>query len=152
VASHSITAVYSGDGNFGTSTSAALTQSVNIFAGIDFTGVTPAGTSCVYTSITAVVCTLSGLSNGAIVTGRVRLIDASHNAVTNSGTAISVPYVLTGQAGSLTPASPASIANLASTTGAISFTLNNGNNKTGTLTATVTLNGATYTVALNASS
>jgi hypothetical protein len=153
--SHTITAVYSGDSNYSTSTSAGLTQSANIFAGIDFVKTGPAGGTfaCNYTSITAVTCSLTGLSNaGDIVRGNIRLIDSSHNAVTNSGSAISAPYALSGQAGTLTPASPQSIANGASQTPSIQFTMNNGNGKSATLTATVTLNGATYTVTLTASS
>ena len=142
--SHTITAVYSGDSNFSASTSGGLTQSANIFAGIDFVKTSSGGAlGCTYTAITAVTCSLTGLGNGgATVTGNIRLIDASHNAVTNSGSAISVAYTLGGQAVGLTPASPQSIANGSSQTPSIQFQMNNGSNKTGTLTATVTLNSA----------
>ena len=152
---HSITAVYNGDSNYTTSTSSALTQTINIFAGIDLTGVTPAGTTCVYTSITAVVCTLAGLSNGAVVSGNVRLVDSSFNPVTNtSGSAITVSLVLSGQASGLTPAGGTTTIAIGSptTSPGFSFALSNGNNKSATLVATVTLNGATYTVTFNASS
>ncbi|HZT84841.1 MAG TPA: Ig-like domain-containing protein [Gaiellaceae bacterium] len=153
--SHTITAVYSGDTNFNGSTSSNLTQSVNIFAGIDFVKTGPAGgtLSCNYASITAVTCSLTGLGNGgATVTGNIRLINASHNAFTNTGSSISVNYSLSGQASGLTPASPQSIATGSSSTPSLSFTMSNGSNKTATLTGTVTLNGATYTVTLTASS
>ena len=153
--SHTITAVYSGDTNYNTSTSANFSQSVNIFAGIDFVKTGPSGGtfSCSYAAITAVTCSLTGLSNSAdTVAGNIRLIDAGHNAVTNTGSAISVSYILSGQASTLSPASPQSIANGSSQTPSISFKMNNGSNKTATLTATVTLNGATYTVTLTASS
>jgi hypothetical protein len=129
---------------------------VNIFAGIDWTNSAPAGAtpSCNYTSLTAITCTLSGLgSSGPTITGRVRLIDGSHNAVTNTtGTSISVGYLLSGSASGLTPSSPATIANSSSTTPTISFNLDHGNGKTATLVATATLNRATYTIALTATS
>lgn len=155
--SHPLTAQYLGDSNYNASAlSSSTTQSVNIFAGIDWTNSAPAGAtpSCNYTSLTAITCTLSGLgSSGPTVTGRVRLIDGSHNAVTNTtGTSISVSYLLSGSASGLTPSSPATIANGSSTTPAISFNLDHGNGKTATLVATATLNGATYTIALTATS
>jgi hypothetical protein len=153
--SHTIVATYSSDTNFSASTSSNLTESVNVFAGIDFVKSAPSGGtfSCDYTTITAVTCSLTGLANGASVSGAVRLVNASHGAVTNTtGSPISVPYSLSGQASGLSPASPQSVATSASATPTISFSLNNGNNKVGTLIATVTLNGATYTVTLTASS
>ena len=153
--SHTIVATYAGDTNFTGSTSANFSESVNIFAGIDFVKSAPAGGtfSCTYTTITAVTCSLTGLGNGgATVSGTIRLVNASHTAVTNTGGAIPVSYSLANQASGLTPASPQSINNGASATPTISFTMNNGNNKTATLTASVVVNGATYTVTLTASS
>jgi hypothetical protein len=155
VGSHAtITAVYSSDGNFNASTSSNFTQQI-VNMGIDWTNSLPAGAtfSCTYTTITAVTCSVSNLGNGgATVTGMVRLIDASHNAVTNTGSSISVSYTLSGKAGGLTPTSPRSIANGSSVTPSISFTMDNGSSKTATLVATVIVNGATYTVTLTARS
>jgi hypothetical protein len=101
-----------------------------------------------------VTCSVSALSNhGDMVTGKVRLIDSSHNAVTNAtGSGINVSYALGGQGGGLAPSSPQSIANGSSATPDISLQMNNGNNKTAMLTASVTVNGTTYTVMLTASS
>jgi hypothetical protein len=62
-----------------------------------------------------------------------------------------VSHSLTGQATTLTPASPQSINNGSSVTPTISFKMDNGN-KTAMLTTTVVVNGATYTVTLTASS
>ena len=153
--SHPITAQYLGDTAFNASAvSAPITQSVNVFAGIDWVNTGAAGSSfsCNYTSITSVTCALNGLSAGDIVKGNIRLVDSSHNAVTNTGSGISVPYTLGGQASGLLPSSPQSIATSSSATPTIQFKMDNGNGKTATLTATVTLNGATYTITLTAKS
>jgi hypothetical protein len=135
---HTITAQYLGDSNYNASAvSSSITQSVNIFAANDWTNSAPSGATftCNYASVTAVTCSLSGLgTGGATVTGSVRLIDASHNAVTNTtGADISVTYSLSGSASGLTPSSPASIANGSSTTPSISFNIDHGNGKTATL-------------------
>jgi hypothetical protein len=122
--------------------------------GIDFANSTSSGTfGCVYTTITAVTCSLTGLGNGgATVSGTIRIVGPGGSPITNTGSAISVSYSLSGKASMLTPASPQSIPNGSSATPTISFKMDNGSNKTATLTATVTLNGATYTVTLTASS
>jgi hypothetical protein len=153
VGNYSFKAHYNGDTNYTAADSGCEALNVNP-AGIDWTNSLPAGAtlSCNYTTITAVTCSVGNVKNST-VTGKVRLIDASHNAVTNTGAPISgVTYTLTGDASNLTPASPQSIATGSSVTPSISFTMSSGNNRTATLVATVTINGTLYKVTLTASS
>jgi hypothetical protein len=119
------------------------------FAGIDWTSVSTTNNktvSCVYTVITAVTCTVSGVGNGGTFTAAVELIDANRNPVNNTtGSAITVSQITTGQFSSSTPAS-VMLAQNGAASGTFTVTLSNGLNKTATITASITVNGVTYTV------
>jgi type II secretory pathway pseudopilin PulG len=124
------------------------------FAGIDWAGAVSTGTigACDYSTITAVTCTATGAGNKGTFQASVKLIDAAHNAVNNpTGATITVTQVTTGQ-GTTTTTAPVTILNGASTTaGNFTLTLNNGANKTATITASITVNAVTYTVSLTLS-
>ena len=119
------------------------------FAGIDWTSITTSNNrtvSCTYTTITAVTCSVSGVGSGGTFTASVELIDANHNPVNNTtGSAITVSQTTTGQ-GSSTPASVTIAQNASSSAATFTLTLNNGSGKTATITASITVNGVTYTV------
>jgi Chitobiase/beta-hexosaminidase C-terminal domain len=134
-----------------------ITTTVKVpFAGIDWTGITTAPTNkaptCTYTTITAVTCTVSGIGSGGTFTAKVTLIDANHASVSNTtGSAITVSQVTTGQ-GTGAPASVTINQNASASSTAFTVTLNNGSNKTATITATIVVNGVTYTVNCQVSS
>lgn len=121
----------------------------NGVAGIKWSGLVPDGgktLNCNYSNLAAVTCTISGVGNkGGFTAAKVQLMDASQNAITNSGSAITISVAK--DSGSFNPASPSlSIANGASATGnSFDFTTANGN-VTGKVTATATIAGATYKV------
>jgi Fn3 associated len=133
--------------NVGNSTSISTTVKVQ-FAGIDWTGITTSGgtVSCNYTTITAVACSVTGVGSGGTFTARVTLIDANHTAVSNTtGSAITVSQSTTGKGSS----SPATVSIAQSATGsaaAFTLTLQTGASKAATITASITVNGTTYTV------
>jgi hypothetical protein len=117
------------------------------FAGIDWTNVTAnnQSVSCSYTTITAVTCAVSGVGNGGTFAAAVELIDANHNPVTNTtGSPITISQTTTGQ-GSSAPTS-VTLAQNGNASGTLTLTLNNGASKTATITASITVNGVTYTV------
>ena len=115
------------------------------FAGIDWTATSKAPT-CTYTVITAVTCTVAAVGNGGTWTAKVMLIDATHAAVSNTtGSTITVTQVTAGQ-GAGAPASVTIAQNASASAATFTVTLNNGANKTATITATIVVNGVTYTV------
>jgi hypothetical protein len=119
------------------------------FAGIDWTSITTSNNrtvSCTYTTITAVTCSVSGVGSGGTFTASVELIDANHNPVNNTtGSTITVSQTTTGQ-GASTPATVTIAQNASSSAATFTLTLNNGSGKTATITASITVNGVTYTV------
>jgi hypothetical protein len=137
-----------GTDNVGNAVGISTTVKV-LFAGIDWTSITTSNNrtvSCNYTTITAVACTVSGVGNGGTFTANVRLIDASQNTVSNTtGSTITVNQTTTGQ-GSGSPASTTIAQNGSASAGAFTVTLSHGNGKTATITASITVNGVTYTV------
>jgi hypothetical protein len=137
-----------GTDNVGNTTSISTTVKVP-FAGIDWASITTSNNktvNCNYTTITAVTCSVSGVGNGGTFTANVRLIDPSQNSVNNTtGSTITVTQTTTGQ-GSSSPASTTIAQNAGSSAGSFTLTLNNGGNKTATITASVTVNGVTFTV------
>ena len=120
------------------------------FAGIDWTSITTSNNrtvSCTYTTITAVTCSVSGVGSGGTFTAAVELIDANHNPVSNTtGSAITVSQTTTGQFTSSTPPSVTLAQNGVRAPATFTLTLNNGAGKTATITASITVNGVTYTV------
>jgi hypothetical protein len=118
------------------------------FAGIDWTNISTSNNktvSCTYTTITAVTCSVSGVGSGGTFTAAVELIDANRSPVNNTtGSAITVSQTTTGQ-GSSTPAS-VTLAQNGAASATFTLTLNNGAGKTATITASITVNGVTYTV------
>ncbi len=136
-----------GTDNVGNATSVSTTVKVT-FAGIDWTGVSTTNNktvACNYTTITAVTCTVSGVGSGGTFTAAVQLIDANHSPVNNTtGSAITVSQTTTGQ-GASAPAS-VTLAQNGAASGTFTLTLNNGAGKTATITASITVNGVTYTV------
>jgi hypothetical protein len=115
------------------------------FAGIDWTATSKAPT-CTYTVITAVTCTVGAVGNGGTWTAKVMLIDATHAAVSNTtGSTITVTEVTVGQ-GTGAPASATIAQNASASALTFTVTLNNGANKVATITATIVVNGVTYTV------
>jgi hypothetical protein len=136
-----------GTDNVGNATSVSTTVKVT-FAGIDWTSIATTNNkavSCNYTLITAVTCTVTGVGNGGTFTAAVQLIDANRNPVNNTtGSAITASELTVGQA-TTTPAS-VTLAQNAAASGTFTLTLNNGLNKTATITASITVNGVTYTV------
>jgi hypothetical protein len=136
-----------GTDNVGNSTSISTTVKVQ-FAGIDWTGITTSGgtVSCNYTTITAVACGVTGVGSGGTFTAKVTLIDANHTAVSNTtGSAITVTQSRTGQ-GSAAPATVSIAQSATGSAAAFTLTLNNGSGKSATITASITVNGVTYTV------
>jgi hypothetical protein len=137
-----------GTDNVGNAVSISTTVKVP-FAGIDWTSITTSNNrtvNCNYTTITAVTCTVSGVGSGGTFTANVRLIDANHNTVSNTtGSTITVSQTTTGQ-GIGAPASTTLAQGASSSAGAFTVTLSNGGSKTATITASITVNGATYTV------
>ncbi len=125
------------------------------FAGIDWTSITTSNNktvSCNYTTITAVTCSVSGVGNGGTFTANVRLIDPNQNSVNNTtGGSITVTQTTTGQ-GTSSPASTTIAQNAGASAGAFTLTLSNGTSKTATITASITVNGVTYTVNCQVSS
>ena len=116
------------------------------FAGIDWTATSSAPT-CTYTVITAVTCTVSGVGKGGTWTAKVMLIDANHAAVSNTtGSTIPVTQVTTGQTAGGGPPSSTIAQNASASAATFTVTLANGNNKTAMITATIVVNGVTYTV------
>jgi chitobiase/beta-hexosaminidase-like protein len=140
--------VLTGTDNVGNTTSISTTVKVT-FAGIDWTNITTSNNktvSCNYTTITAVTCSVSGVGSGGTFTAKVGLIDANHNTVANTtGSAINVTQTTTGQ-GTGSPGSTTIAQNASASTASFTVTLNNGNGKTATITASITVNGVTYTV------
>ena len=136
-----------GTDNVGNATNISTTVKVP-FAGIDWTSVSTTNNktvNCNYTTITAVTCTVSGVGSGGAFSAAVQLIDANHNSVNNTtGSAVTVSQTTTGQ-GSSTPAS-VTLAQNGAASGTFTLTLNNGAGKTATITASITVNGVTYTV------
>jgi hypothetical protein len=135
-----------GTDNVGNATSVSTTVKVT-FAGITWTNITANNqtVNCNYTTITAVTCTVSGVGNGGTFTATVQLIDANRNPVNNTtGSVVTVSQTTTGQ-GSSTPAS-VTLAQNGAASGTFTLTLNNGASKTATITASITVNGVTYTV------
>jgi len=121
------------------------------FAGIDWTATSKAPT-CTYTVITAVTCAVSGVGSAGTWTAKVMLIDATHAAVSNTtGSTITVTQLTTGQGGAA-PASVTIAQNASASAAAFTVTLANGNNKTAVITATIVVNGVTYTVNCSVSS
>jgi hypothetical protein len=136
-----------GTDNVGNSTSISTTVKV-AFAGIDWTAITTSGgtVGCNYTTITAVTCSVTGVGNGGTFSARVNLIDANHTAIANTtGSAIAVTQTTTGS-GTGAPASTSIAQSATQSAAAFTVTLNNGSNKTATITASITVNGVTYTV------
>jgi hypothetical protein len=117
------------------------------FAGIDWTATSKAPT-CTYTVITAVTCTVAAVGNGGTWNAKVMLIDATHAAVSNTtGSTITVTQVtVTTGLGGGAPASVTIAQNASASAAAFTVTLPNGANKTATITATIVVNGVTYTV------
>jgi hypothetical protein len=140
--------VLTGTDNVGNTTSISTTVKVT-FAGIDWTSITTSNNktvSCNYTTITAVTCSVSGVGSGGTFTANVRLIDANHNTVANTtGSAINVTQNTAGQ-GTGAPGSTTIAQNATASTASFTVTLNNGSNKTATITASITVNSVTYTV------
>jgi hypothetical protein len=136
-----------GTDNVGNATSVSTTVKVT-FAGIDWTSISTTNNktvTCIYTTITAVTCTVSGVGNGGTFTAAVELIDANHNPLSNTtGSAITVSQTTTGQ-GTGAPAS-VTLAQNGAASGTFTLTLSNGLNKTATIVASITVNGVTYTV------
>jgi hypothetical protein len=135
-----------GTDNVGNATSVSTTVKVT-FAGINWTNITANNqtVNCNYTTITAVTCTVSGVGSGGTFTAAVQLIDANHNPVNNTtGSVVTVSQTTTGQ-GSGAPAS-VTLAQNGAASGTFTLTLNNGSSKTATITASITVNGVTYTV------
>jgi hypothetical protein len=74
------------------------------------------------------------------------LIDANHAAVSNTtGSTITVTQVTAGQ-GTGAPASVTIAQNASASAATVTVSLNNGANKIATITATIVVNGVTYTV------
>jgi hypothetical protein len=116
------------------------------FAGIDWTATSKAPT-CTYTVITAVTCTVAAVGNGGTWTAKVMLIDATHAAVSNTtGSTITVTQVTAGQSPGGSPASVTIAQNASASAATFTVPLNNGANKIATITATIVVNGVTYTV------
>ena len=91
-------------------------------------------------------CTVSGVGKGGTWTAKVMLIDANHAAVSNTtGSTITVTQVTAGQ-GSGAPASVTIAQNASASAATFTVTLMGGNNRTATITATIVVNGVTYTV------
>jgi Fn3 domain-containing protein len=139
-----------GTDNVGNTTSLSTTVKASTpFAGIDWTAITTSNNrtvSCNYTTITAVTCAVTGVGAGGTFTAKVELIDASHNPVTNTtGGSLTVSQTTTGQ-GTGSPTSTTVAQNASSAAGSFTVTLNNGSNKTATITASITVGGVTYTV------
>jgi hypothetical protein len=137
-----------GTDNVGNAVSVTTTVKVP-FAGIDWTNITTSNNrtvTCNYATITAVTCTVSGVGSGGTFTANVHLIDANHNTVANTtGSTITVSQTTTGQ-GTGAPASTTIAQSGSASAGAFTLTLNNGGSKTATITASITVNGVTYTV------
>jgi hypothetical protein len=137
-----------GTDNVGNATRISTTVKVP-FAGIDWTNITTSNNktvSCNYTTITAVTCSVSGVGSGGTFTAAVELIDANHNPVNNTtGSSITANGAFSGQ-GSSSPASVTIAQNASSSSATFTLTLNNGSSKTATITASITVNGVTYTV------
>jgi hypothetical protein len=137
-----------GTDNVGNTISISTTVKVP-FAGIDWTNITTSNNktvSCNYTTITAVTCSVSGVGSGGTFTAAVELIDANHNPVNNTtGSSITATGAFSGQ-GSSSPASVTIAQNASSSSATFTLTLNNGSGKTATITASITVNGVTYTV------
>jgi hypothetical protein len=136
-----------GTDNVGNSTSISTTVKVP-FAGIDWTAITTSGgtVSCNYTTITAVACSVTGVGSGGTFTAKVTVIDANHTAVSNTtGSAITVSQSTTGK-GSSSPATVSIAQNATGSAAAFTLTLQSGASKSATITASITVNGATYTV------
>ena len=137
-----------GTDNVGNTVNISTTVKVP-FAGIDWTSVTTSNNrtvTCNYTTITAVACSVSGVGNGGTFTAKVRLIDPSQASVNNTtGSTITANQATTGQ-GSSTPASVTIAQNASASAATFTLTLSNGSNKTATITATIVVNGVTYTV------
>jgi hypothetical protein len=136
-----------GTDNVGNAASISTTVKVP-FAGIDWMGITTSGgtVSCNYTTITAVTCSVSGAGSGGTFSAKVTLIDANHAPVANTtGSAITVTQSRTGQ-GAAAPATVSIAQNATGSAGAFTLTLNNGAGKTAMITASITVNGTTYTV------
>jgi hypothetical protein len=136
-----------GTDNVGNATSVSTTVKVT-FAGINWTNITANNqtVNCNYGTITTITCTVSGVGNGGTFTAAVQLIDANRNPVNNTtGSAITVSQTTTGQFSSSTPAS-VTLAQNGAASGTFTLTLNNGASKTATITASITVNGVTYTV------
>jgi hypothetical protein len=97
---HSITAVYSGDANYNTSTSSPLTQRVvNAgVTGIVFTGVTGGSASpvCTGAGTATYTCTISG-GNNAAVSAQVRFVDSSGTATVYSPDNTNLSWASTGK-------------------------------------------------------
>jgi hypothetical protein len=96
--------------------------------------------------ITAVTCTVGAVGNGGTWSAKVMLIDATHAAVSNTtGSTITVTQVTGGQ-GTGAPPSVTIAQNASASAATVTVTLNNGANKIATITATIVVNGVTYTV------
>ncbi len=137
-----------GTDNVGNSTSISTTVKA-AFGGVDWTAITTSNNrtvSCNYTTLTAVTCSVTGVGNGGTFSAKVNLIDANHTAVGNTtGSPITVSQTTTGQ-GTSSPASVSVAQGATPSTAAFTLTLNNGSGKTATITASITVNGVTYTV------
>ena len=138
--------VYTLTGTDNVGNAASVSTLVKVpFAGIDWTATSKAPT-CTYTVITAVTCTVGAVGNGGTWTAKVMLIDANHAAVSNTtGGTITVNQLTAGQGGGA-PASVTIAQNASASAATFTVTLNNGANKTATITATIVVNGVTYTV------
>jgi hypothetical protein len=141
-----------GTDNVANATSISTTVKVP-FAGIDWTGITTSGgsVSCNYTTITAVTCTVTGVGQGGTFSANVTLIDANHAAVSNTtGSAVTVTQSTTGK-GSSSPATVSIAQGATGSAAAFTLTLQSGASKTATITASITVNGTTYTVSCQVS-
>jgi hypothetical protein len=150
---HSITAVYSGDGNYLTSTSTALNQRVingNV-TGLTFTNVNVDAASptptCTGVGTTTVSCTVSGGGNNAVVKADVKFVNSSGVAtVYATDAATSVPWSATGKGNPLSGTLSVA-ANASASISQSASAQRNGNNHV-TITYTFTDAGTTYTATL----
>lgn len=131
-------------------TSTALTVAPLTLSGIVWSGLTPDGGATLNcpTTISAVMsCTLSGVGKGnGFSSAKIQLVDQNGHAINNS-TGFAITVKLTPGGGTLNPATDLSIANNASTSGtSFAYKIPNGNNKSGTATASIMVNSATYTI------
>ena len=95
-----------GTDNVGNAVSITTTVKVP-FAGIDWTNITTSNNrtvTCVYTTITAVTCSVTGVGNGGTFSAKVTLIDANQASVSNTtGASITTLTQATTGQGSSSP-------------------------------------------------